>query len=86
VAPGSNESSGEVTGIERDRLIYGNILDAYATDAFGEDVTQSEEAQEKLKRLIHLNRLYAYGKLPKAEEAEMYHLRKIFTTDDTFAF
>ncbi|QNE42135.1 MULTISPECIES: AAA family ATPase [Hymenobacter] len=86
VAPGEEESSGEVTGLERDRLIYGNILDAYATDAFGENITQSPEAQEKLTRLIHLNRLYAYGKLNKADEAEMYQLRQIFTTDDTFAF
>ncbi|OGX88064.1 hypothetical protein BEN47_09970 [Hymenobacter lapidarius] len=83
VAPGSDEPSGEITGIERDRLIYGNILDAYATDAFGDDVTQSEEAREKLKVLISLNARYSFNKLSKAEEAEMWRLRKIFTTDVT---
>ncbi|RZK36813.1 MAG: hypothetical protein EOO61_09820 [Hymenobacter sp.] len=82
--PGSDENTEEIIGIERDRLIYGNILDAYATDAFGEDVTQSAASQEKLEKLIQMNRLYAYGKLPKAQEEEMYRLRKIFTTDDTF--
>lgn len=80
-APGSNEKSGEVTGIERDRLIYGNILDAYATDAFGDNVTQSAEAIEKLKRLTRLNARFAFNKLSKEEEKEMWHLRKIFTTD-----
>ncbi|WP_305020395.1 AAA family ATPase [Hymenobacter cheonanensis] len=80
-APGSNEKSGEVTGIERDRLIYGNILDAYATDAFGDDVEQSPEALDKLKRLASLNARFAFGQLSKEEEKEMWHLRKIFTTD-----
>jgi hypothetical protein len=79
--PGSDEKSGEVTGIERDRLIYGNILDAYATDAFGDDVTQSAEAVEKLKRLTSLNARFAFNKLSQEEEKEMWHLRKIFTTD-----
>lgn len=83
VTPGSDEPSGEITGIERDRLIYGNILDAYATEAFGDDVTQSEEAREKLKVLISLNARFAFGKLSKAEETEMWRLRKIFTTDVT---
>jgi hypothetical protein len=85
-APGSDEKSEEVTGVERDRLIYGNILDTYATGAFGEGVTQSTEANAKLERLIYLNRLDAYGKLPKEDKAEMMHLRQIFQTDDTLAF
>jgi hypothetical protein len=85
-APGSTEISGEVTGVERDRLIYGNILDTYATGAFGEGVTQSIEANVKLERLIYLNRLDAYGKLPKEDKAEMIHLRQIFQTNDTLEF
>lgn len=85
-APGSDEKSGEVTGVERDRLIYGDILVAYATDAFGDNVTQSEEAQKLLDRLIHLNRLDAYGKLPKEQQPELKRLREIFPTDDTLNF
>jgi hypothetical protein len=38
-APGSNNTSGQVTGIERDRLIFGNVLDAYGTELFGENVS-----------------------------------------------
>lgn len=85
-APGSDEKSEKVTGVERDRLIYGNILDTYATGAFGEGVTQSTEANAKLERLIYLNRLDAYGKLPREDKAEMMYLRQIFQTNDTLAF
>jgi hypothetical protein len=85
-APGSDEKSGEVTGVERDRLIYGDILVAYATDAFGDNVTQSAEARDLLDRLIHLNRLDAYGKLRKEQQPELKRLREIFPTDDTLNF
>jgi hypothetical protein len=37
-APGSKIPSGEITDADKDRLIYGNILDAYSTDAFGENL------------------------------------------------
>lgn len=80
-APGSEQPSAEVTGIEKERLIYGNILDAYGTELFGDTPVRSTTSDEKLKRLGHLNMLKAVGKLNKSEEKERIHLQKIFTTD-----
>ena len=42
-------------GTERDRLVYGDILDAYSTEAFGAGVTRSPEAQKMQERLAVLN-------------------------------
>jgi len=55
--PGSGQemSSQHVTGSALDRLLYGNILDAYATGLFGKNTTRSPESQEKLRRLAVLN-------------------------------
>jgi predicted ATP-binding protein involved in virulence len=85
-APASNSKSGEIIGVEKDRLVYGNVLDAYGTEVFGQNVTRSQEAHEKLNRLARLNMLHTVGKISEEEKIEMYHLRQIFTTDDTTTF
>lgn len=54
-APGSNISSGEVTGRDKQKLIYGHILDAYDTELFGENIEQSPHAAELKQRLAELN-------------------------------
>lgn len=73
----------EITGVEKDRLVFGNVLDAFGTDAFGE-VSRSESSQKKLEKLARLNMLQTLGKLDKSSEKELQELRKIFSTDDTF--
>ena len=40
--PGSDQVSGEITGDEKQRLTIGNVLDAYATEAFGANTSQSK--------------------------------------------
>jgi predicted ATPase len=82
-APGSNTESGEITGLERERLIYGNILDAYGTEVFGASAVRSEKSNEKLKRLGKLDMLAAFGKITEKEEKERLELLKIFQTDVT---
>jgi predicted ATP-binding protein involved in virulence len=73
----------EIKGVEKDRLVFGNILDAFGTDAFGE-VSRSESSQKKLEKLARLNMLQTLGKLDKSKEQELQDLKKIFSTDDTF--
>jgi hypothetical protein len=85
-APGSDIKSAEITGIDKDRLVYGNVLDAYGTEVFGQNVTRSQKAHEQLNRLARLNMLHTVGKISEEEKIEMYHLRQIFTTDDTTNF
>lgn len=81
--PGADERAYEVTGPDRDRLIYGNVLEAMGTQAFGKQVERSETSQKKLERLADLETKHSFGKTSQKEEDEMMDLRKIFTTDDT---
>ncbi len=74
----------QITGTDKDRLVFGNVLDAFETDAFGEDVSRSDVSQKKLEQLAQLNMLQTLGKLDKSKEQELQDLRKIFSTDDTF--
>jgi predicted ATPase len=80
-APGSDDESGEVTGTERDRLIYGNVLDAYGTEVFGA-VTINPESVEKKEELVELNKKKMAGVIAPEEESKLEQLRKTFTTDD----
>lgn len=85
-APGSEEPSRKITGPERDRLVFGNVLEALGTEAFGSKVSRSQESTEKLERLAELNMLHSLGKISSEEKREMEKLRKIFTTDDQTEF
>lgn len=53
--PGTDETGEMVTGRDLERLVYGNVLDAYGTDLFGESVEQSDTGRERLERLAQLN-------------------------------
>lgn len=81
-SPGAADDSGEVVGLEKERLIYGNILDAYGTELFGKTPVRSEKSEEKLEKLGHLNMLSALGKITPQEEQERISLQKILSTDD----
>jgi predicted ATP-binding protein involved in virulence len=54
-APNSEEISAQIIGNERDKLIKGNILDAYGTELFGQNVVRSQSANEVLNGKICLN-------------------------------
>lgn len=85
-APGSNMKSQEIIGIDKQKLIYGNILDAYGTEIFGENVVRSEESNEKLDKLGKLNIKSALGKTTPAEDKERKELQKILSTDAPTGF
>lgn len=77
-APGSDEESGEVTGVDRDRLIYGDILDAYGTEIFGSNVSISKESVEKQEDLIKLSKKEMLGIISDDEQTKLDELREIF--------
>ncbi len=81
-APGSGLPSGQITGVDKERLIYGNILDAYGTEVFGEEAVRSQKSDEKLERLGHLSILSALGTATEEEEQERLYLQAILGTDD----
>lgn len=81
-APGSHLMPYEVTGVELNRLLYGDILDAFGTGVFGTEVTRSEAGHEKLQRLAELNVSYYRDEATGAERTERSELLQIFPTDD----
>ena len=76
-APDSDEAPRRVIGTELDRLVDGNVLDAYSTELFGEEVTRSEQSKEKLVRLARLNRRRLRKHLSDDEQKELEHLRAV---------
>jgi putative AbiEii toxin of type IV toxin-antitoxin system len=73
--PGTDEEARQVTGVELDRLIFGNVLDAYGTGLFGEGVSRSESSKRRLQRLAELNLKELRKGLSAAERKELAALR-----------
>jgi predicted ATP-dependent endonuclease of OLD family len=80
-APGSENISGEITGLDKDRLIFGNILDAYGTEVFGAGVSISRESNEMLNRLAELNVKSMIGEIDDSEHEELQDLKAVLPTE-----
>lgn len=78
-APGSETQARMIEGDELNQLLYGDVLDAYGTELFGEDITRSDAGQEKLERLARLNQKGLRGTLTAKEQAEQAELRKVLS-------
>ncbi len=78
--PGSDEKAGIVTGTDLDRLLYGNVLDAYSTEMFGTGETRSLESKQRLQRLAELNMSELQRDLTAAERKESDALRATMPT------
>lgn len=78
--PGTGDDPRRIEGTALARLLDGNILEAYGTDLFGDDVTRSPESEKKLARLAVLNRERLLGSLPAAEQSELEELRAAMPT------
>lgn len=78
--PGSTQTDvGFVKGPSRERLIHGDVLDAYGTELFGKEVDRSDLAKEKLEELALLNQKAAQGSLTAAEAATQIQLKQAFS-------
>jgi energy-coupling factor transporter ATP-binding protein EcfA2 len=73
--PGSNDKGEMIIGTELDRLRLGNVLDAYGTELFGDDITRSDESKKMLERLALLNSKERHGTLTEEEKSEQQNLR-----------
>ena len=80
--PGDDRAPAQITGTALDRLLYGDILDAYGTGAFGADVTRDDAGFKKLSRLAELNVRFYRSEASEAEVKERSELIKIFPSDD----
>jgi hypothetical protein len=81
-SPGSNSKSEEIKGKDKNKLIFGNVLDAYGTEVFGKAITISEQGNEKRNRLGELNIKSLLGEtIPADEQKELTKLKEIFPTE-----
>lgn len=81
--PGSSESFRRATDPEYDRLVDGNILDAYSTNLFGDDVTRSPQSEQKVERLAELSQKQLHEELTPQEEEELCSLRSAMPSTPT---
>jgi len=79
-ALGAEDNFRRVDELELEKLIFGDVLDAYSTELFGVNVIRSSEGEQKLVRLAELNLKALEGPLNAAEESERNHLRAAFPT------
>ena len=79
-APGSGEQAEMIDGINLERVVYGDVLDAFGTGLFGDGVTRSASSRVKLQRLAELNVRQVKESLTKAEAAEAKQLRATLPT------
>ena len=78
--PGSEDSFHRVTGVAFDRLVFGNVLDAYSSNLFGHGVSRSAESHRRLVRLAELSQRQLHEDLTAAEQTELDALRSTFPT------
>lgn len=77
--PGSEGGIEQITGAEKDRLVYGNVLDAYETQAFGAHMSRGEEGRHAQKEYLDLyyKRLYNVP-MNEEEQARLEQLEAVF--------
>jgi hypothetical protein len=75
---GTDERGGMVEGAPLKRLVYGTVLDAYGTEAFGREaaLTRSPSSRDMHKRLATLNNTEIRRGLTEEEEEERRRLRE----------
>lgn len=76
--PGTGDRGGPITGAALNRLVYGDILEALSSGAFGDEVGRSDTGQEKLEQLARLNVKALREGLSPGEQGERGELQEIF--------
>lgn len=79
-APGSDDEGQMLEGSDLNRVLYGDILDAYDTPAFGLPDTRSDLGGGFVHELALLNRKERHEKLNPVEKARQAELRSLFPT------
>lgn len=74
----------QITGYSLDRLVYGDLLEAYSSGTFGRDVNRSDDAKVMLERLAELNVKSVFEPLSDEEQGEREGLQAIFGTRPHF--
>jgi energy-coupling factor transporter ATP-binding protein EcfA2 len=78
--PRSGQEAAFLEGVALQRLLHGNVLDAYGTEAFGR-ITRSPQSKQWSERLAQLNMLALDGELTDAQQTERETLRARLPTE-----
>lgn len=78
---GSGEGPKVLSGLDRNRLVYGDIIEGLSTSGFEAGETRSEEANKMLDELASLNVKDLDSKLSEPEHARQTVLRDVFPLD-----
>ena len=77
--PGTQQEVIQIKGAEKDKLIYGNILDAFETDEFGAGISRGVEGKAKQKRYYELAMKRRFDEsMTDAEKKELLSLQILF--------
>ena len=79
-ASGSDDEPRMLDGVELQRVVLGDVSDAYGTGAFGDGVTRSDTSQALLERMAALNLKLLNESLTDAEQEELDQLRRTMPT------
>jgi predicted ATP-binding protein involved in virulence len=79
-SPGNDMKEGRITGVALQRLLFGDILEALSSGAFGEGIERSDIAQEMFYELATLNVQSRRRALEDDEQARRVELQAIFGT------
>lgn len=77
-SPGSTEKEGRISGVALDRLLFGDILEALSSGAFGEGIERSETAKKMFYELATLNVQSRRRTLEKPEQLRRIKLQSVF--------
>ena len=84
--PSDAADEGErIQGANLERLLYGNILEALSSGAFGYEVNRSDDAKEMLQELAELNTKAMFEPLSIAESKKQDALQQIFNINSHIA-
>ncbi|MGE6756755.1 AAA family ATPase [Corallococcus interemptor] len=75
-APDSDEEGRFLAGVELERLVFGNVLEAYGTGAFGLRTTRSKTSQARVDELAGLNAKELTDGLTRKEMTRQQELRR----------
>ena len=78
--PGTDEQCFRVQGHELERLLFGDLVEAYSTHLFGMTTTRSDDSKHKIERLAELNLKETFVGLTAYEQEEQSVLRAMLPT------
>ena len=80
----SSSSINEITEVEKEKLISGNILDAYGTELFGSSPVNFKANINKKQELGALKAKKALVGLDEVEKNKLLELERVLSTDATY--